>query len=288
MDIGAVITTIAIAGLIGVMIAMGSTLQVTDFRRVLTQPRALLLGVAGQILLLPAVAASIAIILDLSPALSVGLVVISACPGGAPSNAVCAISKGDVALSVTLTAISSLAAFLTVPLLVGAAIDQFLGEDTRLQLPFWSTAARIFLTTFLPVVTGMALARWVPMVAEAIRRPLFIGGFGIVLITSLLFVFSMIELLTSIEALLAVVMLNVLMMSLAFALGRGLGLTEQETRSVTVEVGMQNISMAIVVIIGILNAPELLAPTFFYLPMAYVTGLGFAWLVRRYRSPVLA
>ncbi|MCF6433541.1 bile acid:sodium symporter family protein [Leisingera sp. MMG026] len=288
MDIGAIITSIALAGLVSVMFSMGTSLSAADFLRVLRQPKALFLGITGQILLLPLAAAGIAIAMDLSPAASVGLMVIAACPGGAPSNAVCAVARGDVALSVSLTAVASVLAFLTVPFIIGLGIEFFLGESTTLHLPFWETAFRIFLTTFLPVVSGIVVGAVAPVFAVKVRRPMFIGGFVTILITSLLFVAGRMHLISAFDAFGAVVVLNVLMMGLAFVLGRMARLKEDETRAVTVEVGMQNISMSIVVIMGILNAPELLGPTFFYLPWAYVTGLGFAFLVRKLRAPALA
>ncbi|MBQ4826317.1 bile acid:sodium symporter family protein [Leisingera sp. HS039] len=288
MDIGAIITSIALAGLVSVMFSMGTSLSAADFLRVLRQPKALFLGITGQILLLPLAAAGIAIAMDLSPAASVGLMVIAACPGGAPSNAVCAVARGDVALSVSLTAVASVLAFLTVPFIIGLGIEFFLGESTTLHLPFWETAFRIFLTTFLPVVSGIVVGAVAPEFAVKVRRPMFIGGFVTILITSLLFVAGRMHLISAFDAFGAVVVLNVLMMGLAFVLGRMARLKEDETRAVTVEVGMQNISMSIVVIMGILNAPELLGPTFFYLPWAYVTGLGFAFLVRKLRAPALA
>ncbi len=288
MDIAAIITTIAIIGLMGVMLAMGTTLRMPDFQRVIQQPRALLLGLTGQMVLLPSVAFGLGLALNLSAPVAVGLIVIASCAGGAPSNAVCAIAKGDVALSVTMTAISSMVAFLTVPVFVSFGVVHYYGEGSSLQLPFWETAARIFLTTFLPVAGGMALGRFAPRIAEAIRRPLFLGGFGVVLITSCFFLISRVEMLTSMEALSAVVVFNLMMMVLAYSLGRAMRLNEAEVRSVTVEIGMPNISMSIVVIMGILNAPELIGPTFFFLPLAYVTGLGFAFLVRRFRAPLLA
>lgn len=288
MDIGAIITSIALAGLMSVMFSMGTSLSAADFTRVLQQPKALFLGIAGQILLLPLAAAGVALAMGLPPATAVGLMVIAACPGGAPSNAVCAIARGDVALSVSLTAVSSVLAFLTVPFIIGLGIGFFLEESATLRLPFWETAFRIFLTTFLPIVSGIMVGAVAPAFAARIRRPIFVGGFVTILITSLLFVAGRMHLISAFDAFGAVVVLNVLMMGLAFALGRMARLNESETRAVTVEVGMQNISMSIVVIMGILNAPELLGPTFFYLPWAYVTGLGFAYLVRRFRAPVLA
>lgn len=285
-DIGEIIGGFATFGLMLIMFSMGLALEVGDFVRVVTRPRAALIGLVGQLLLLPAVALAICLLLDLEPAVAIGLMVLSACPGGPTSNAISVMADGDAALSVTLTAISSFIAFLTAPFVIGLALAHFQIEGRSLSIPFVETSARIFFTTVVPVSLGMLLiarASWL----GAHRTRIFAFGLSLVLGASALLLVGRSDLLNSWQAAASAVALNVTMMFLAYALARIVVRDEAASRSITIEVGLQNVSLALVIIVGSLQMAEALSPTLFYLPVAYVTGFGFA-LAARGRAPQMA
>ncbi|MEM9173943.1 MAG: bile acid:sodium symporter [Myxococcota bacterium] len=278
--IGRVVSGVATFSLMLIMLSMGLALEAADFLRVLRRPRAAVLGLFGQLLLLPVVAFGLAHLLDLDPILAIGLMVLAACPGGATSNAISVMARGDAALSVSLTAVSSFVAFLTAPFVIGLALEQFQVDGRSLSIPFVESSLQIFGSTVLPVVLGMFLrdrAIWL----RTRRRQIFNVGLTLVLTCSGILLLGRFTLLDSGQAALAAVALNVVMMALAWAMARALLDDEAATRSITIEVGLQNVSLALVIIVSFLDVLEALAPTLFYLPCAYVTGFGFAWLVRR-------
>ena len=148
--------TVAVA-LILIMLSMGLELGIDDFRRILSIPRPVLVGLASQLLLLPCLGFAFARFSGLPPELAVGVVIITACPGGAPSNIFTYIAGANVALSVTLTAVSSMITIVTIPLWVNLGLGIFLGEYEELQLPALQTSARLLVITIIPVSIGMAV-----------------------------------------------------------------------------------------------------------------------------------
>jgi len=163
------------------MCAMGMTLAPRDFARVFAQPRAFVLGAAGQLLLLPAVAIAIAAALGLSHELAVGLMLIAACPGGITSNTLAWLARGDTALSISLTALSSLLAFATVPLVLGFGL-RVLGESAgAVSVPLLETAVTLAGTTALPVVLGMAFGSRYPDAAVRWAPRLLMGSTSVLL-----------------------------------------------------------------------------------------------------------
>ena len=278
-QVSEIVGNIATFGLMLIMFSMGVMLHVRDFINVIKTPRASVLGLVGQILLLPIIAFVICYLMELPATLAIGLMVLSACPGGPTSNAISMIAGGDTALSITLTALSGLIAFITAPLVMNFSLSYFQIQSVQLELPFIETSVRIFCTTVVPVCLGMYLGGKFPNL-EAYRQTIFRVGFGLVITTSLLLLIARSELLGSTHAMFAALFLNVAMMGLAYLLGRLLLKQEAQVRTITVEVGLQNVSLAIVIVLTTLKVFEMLSPTLFYLPIAYVTGFGFAYLMR--------
>ncbi|MDG1443593.1 MAG: hypothetical protein P8R02_13035 [Pseudomonadales bacterium] len=279
-QVAEIVGNIATFGLMLIMFSMGIMLRVRDFINVVKKPAASLLGLVGQILLLPIMAFGICYLMELPAVLAIGLMVLSACPGGPTSNAISMIAGGDIALSITLTALSGLFAFITAPLVMSFSLNYFQIPGAQLELPFIQTSARIFFTTVVPVCVGMYLGGRFPNL-EDYRQTIFRSGFGLVITTSLLLLIARSELLGSVQAMFAALLLNVSMMGLAYLIGSLLLKQEKQARTITVEVGLQNVSLAIVIVLTTLEVFEMLAPTLFYLPIAYVTGFGFAYLMRK-------
>ena len=140
-----------------IMFTLGLTLTLADFRRVAVQPKDFLIGALCQIVLLPLVGFLLVTIWPLDPALAVGVIIIAACPGGATSSLLTYLAKGDTALAVSLTAVSSLLTVVTLPLFVGAAVVHLMGGTDAPDLPVGRTVGGIFAIITVPVAIGMAI-----------------------------------------------------------------------------------------------------------------------------------
>ena len=144
-----------------IMFGMGISLRPLDFKKIVKSPKVVAIGICAQMLLLPLTAFIIAIALKLPPEIAVGLIIIALAPGGATSNMFTYISKGDVSLSITLTAIVSLIAPFSIPILAGLSMNYFMDSNTAFNLPIVKTIVQLLVITVLPVVLGMfVLSRW--------------------------------------------------------------------------------------------------------------------------------
>ena len=137
-----------------VMLGMGLGLMPADFRRVTRQPKAVAVGLICQMVLLPLLGVLLAVLIPMQPAIAVGLIILAACPGGPSSNLMTYLARGDVALSVTLTAMSSLLTVFTIPVIANLALQHFMGQQSAIALPVGSTMLQIFLITLLPIAIG--------------------------------------------------------------------------------------------------------------------------------------
>lgn len=280
MSIAEAIGHFATFGLVLMMISMGMALSVGDFLRVLAKPVGMILGLIGQIVMLPIAAFAICILLELPAVVAVGLIVLACCPGGATSNAITEIARGDTALSISLTAVSSFITFISAPIIIATALSYLNLDGRTVELPFIDTSIRIFLTTVIPVSLGIWLGAKFPRGSAAHRMKVFYFGFTIVISASILLFVGRRQVLDSWEALIGAASLNVSMMIIAFILASLFMREKRGARSICIEVGLQNISLALVIVLSAFGDLEMLAPIIFYLPIAYVTGFGFAFLAR--------
>lgn len=257
-----------------IMLGMGLGLTPDDFKRILVNPKGVILGLGAQLILLPVVGFILANLFPLSPELAVGVIIIAACPGGPTSNLMTYLAKGNVALSITLTAISSLITVFTIPLIVNRAMQQFLGEATTLQLPFLTTVLQIAVITLIPVSIGMVLNHTTPKLAANLERwvkwlSLFFLGLIIVglLVKERANVGSFF---------LQVGWVTLALMGLTMALGYAIAslakLDSRSTAAITIEVGLQNGTLAI----AIASAPTFLNTPSMAIPAAIYSLLMFA------------
>lgn len=245
----------------GIMLGMGLSLSGRDFRALLEQPRAVLVGLAGQMLLLPLVALLITALFPLPPAIAVGIILLAACPGGITSNAIVFAARADTALSITLTGLSSVLVAITLPLWVGFGIERHYGANTEISLPFQATATRLGLITLLPVSLGMMGRRLSPSRAAACTA--FFRFFSItgILFMCLTSTYYNRELLLD-AALVAKVLLASLAMlggtmGMGYALSCLCALGRTQGLSIVIEIGVQNIAMVMLVALGMLNNPAI-------------------------------
>ena len=153
-----------------IMLGMGLGLTLDDFKRVLVEPKAVIIGLIAQLIMLPVVGFFLASIFPLDPELAVGLMILTACPGGSTSNMVTYLVKGNIALSITLTAISSLITVFTIPFVVNFSMTHFMGKEVAIQLPFVKTVVQIAVITLIPITIGMLLHRYMPKFAMTVEK----------------------------------------------------------------------------------------------------------------------
>ncbi|MBD0386658.1 MAG: bile acid:sodium symporter family protein [Nostoc sp. C3-bin3] len=271
-----------------IMLGMGLTLTLEDFKRVVIYPKAVVIGLVAQLIMLPIVGFGIASVFPLNPQLAVGVMILAACPGGPTSNMITFLAAGDVALSVTLTAISSLITVFTIPLVINFSMQTFLGEGTTLQLPFLSTVLQIAVITLLPVGIGMIAKRYAPGLADKVDKPVkWLSLFFLaVVITGVLLRERNNFISYVIDVGWATLVLNVVTMALGFAIATLTRLGEKSVTAITIEVGIQNGTLAIAIASTptLLNAPTMAIPGAIYSLLMFVTGAGFAWWTSRRQS----
>lgn len=260
-------------GLILIMFGMGLGLTAGDFKRVLLSPKAKLLGLAMQLLALPAIAFVLATAFRLPGDLATGLMLVAACPGGPTSNIISHLSRGDTALSVTLTAFSSVIAVFTLPLVVGGAMAHFMGDAAVIRLPFGKTLVQLLVVTVVPIVLGMVVHARCPRFSERMARP--VNVISLVFLAVIIFaaVLKEQELGKQIAAAgSAVVALNVAGMAAGFGAATLFRLPRPQCVTISIEVGIQNATLALAIALGILESPRLAIPAVVYGLLMFATG----------------
>jgi len=218
------------------MFTMGMTLRVADFSRVLKMPTVIVIGVLMQFLLMPLFGWILALAFSLPPLLAAGLILVGSCPGGTASNVICFLSKGDVALSVTLTAISTLLAFLATPLLTWL----YVGES--IDVPVLKMLLTILKIVLLPVLAGVVINTYLGDHLERIKPGLpVLSVFAIVTVIAIVTALNANNLMQLTSVIIIAVMLhNLFGLAAGYFLTRAMGYDIQTARTLAIEVGMQN------------------------------------------------
>lgn len=230
------------------MFDLGLSLRGEDFALLLRRPRAVLVGVLGQIVLLPVCAYCLGLLLNLPPVFMIGFMLIACCPGGSSSNVFSKLAKGDVALSVSLTAISSLLTLLTMPVLMQTVASAF-GRDVQIHLPVGNLLIQNLLTMLLPILIGLWIRHKWQQVALRISAVLSRLAFPLLMLLAALFFIGHRATIVEYFPLLGLgtTALLITCILLAFVLGAVFRLQKTERRTIVIEVGMQNAAQAIAV-----------------------------------------
>jgi len=269
--------------LIIVMLGMGLTLKISDFKRVITFPKAGFLGIAGQIILLPIMALIFISLIPMPPEIAIGIIVLSACPGGIVSNIIVFSGKADTALSVTLTAINSFVTVFSIPFIVQAGLIFVLGEGEAPDLPVLKLMGMLFGMTVFPVGLGMIIGAKKP--ALAVRyEPLFRKAGTILIILFIIFavwgeIDFVLENLASVAPL--ALFFNLVMMTIGFFLAHLFSLELLQKITITVEIGVQNNILAFLVALTILNNKQYMTFAAFYGILMLFTAFGFVTYMRK-------
>jgi len=262
-----------------IMFSLGLGLSLSDFTRVFSKPRDFLIGLFFQIIVLPIVALIIVMFWPLSPELAIGVMILAAAPGGVTSNVLTSFAKGNIALSISLTAINSILCVITVPLILMMSLTVLdMGSINEGQSLF-SVASQMFLIVTIPVLIGVLLSG-VLSLFEKIAKNISIILFVLVLIGAIL---SQRENVVSYFAQAGLVMLflNVIMMIIVFFLSKSFNASKDTFRCWLMEVGLQNGTLAIVVANTFFASTVYLIPAAIYSLIMYATALPLIYFLRR-------
>jgi BASS family bile acid:Na+ symporter len=262
-----------------IMCSLGLTLTRADFRRVFVAPRGVAIGMLNLALISPLLALAMASLFDLQPELAVGLVLLGASPGGLMANMLTHLSRGDTALSVTMTAISSVGAAITVPVFLGLATTHF-GADVG-DVSMAGVVARVLAITILPVAIGMELRRRWPERVEAayprVRR-FSLALFAVVVLGAIVSENDTVrENLAEVAG--AALALNLAAMALSYGISKLTRLDDRQSTAIALELGIHNSALAIAV--GASLAAEVAIPAAVYSSFMLFTGGAFAWAMSR-------
>jgi BASS family bile acid:Na+ symporter len=264
-----------------IMFGMGLSLSPVDFKRVAVYPKAATLGILNQIVILPLVGFVLLLLIPMrTPELAVGIMILAACPGGPTSNLISHISKGDTALSITLTAISSLIVVITIPLIVNFSLRYFMQHNEYVPLPVFDTIVKVIIITLIPVVIGMITKAKAPLFSARMERPVKIMS-GL-----LLFVIIIAAILNDRENFLGffaqagpvALALNVAMLAVGYFTAKLARLQVSQSITISVESGIQNGTLGIAIAATLLKNPTMtISPAIYSLIMFMTAGIIIAW-----------
>ncbi len=259
-----------------IMLGMGLGLEWADFRRVTLYPKAVFTGLFSQLVLLPVTALLVVFGLGMDPVLGLGLMVLAFCPGGATSNLITHLSKGDTALSITLTALSSTVTVFTLPYLINWVSNMLLGEGQFVALPVGKTMVQILLITILPVAIGMVLRKYSPGFAQKADKPVRIASVVFIVLVILGIAIKEKDNIPTFfaQAGLAGLLLNVGSMAAGWIMSTAMNLVKPQRTTVIIETGIQNGTLAIAITAGLMGNETMAIPAAIYsLIMFFTAGL---------------
>lgn len=269
-----------------VMFGLGLTLTVGDFRRVVTAPKAALIALGVQMLLLPVLCFGLVVLFELPPVLAVGMMLLAASPGGTTANLFSYLARGDVALNITLTAINSVLAAVTLPIVVSVSIGYFMGGQADVGMPP-DKMIQVVAIVLVPVAVGMWVHSRFRGFAERMRRPVKIASMVILAVVIVLAVLGAYEVLLANAVSIGSVSLLLCGLSLAagYWIPRSAGVSRAQSVSSTYEVGIHNSTLAITVALSVIGSAEMAVPPAIYGLLMYVPALATLYLFNLRKEP---
>ena len=269
-----------------IMLGLGLSLRTEDFTRVIKQPKAALIGLCAQVVALPFIALLVAVLFKLPPELAVGLMIISFAPGGATSTLFTNLAKGDAALSISLTAVTSLITPFTLPLFTVLAMNYFMGNGEVFELPVLKIIMQLVAISVLPVMIGMlVLSKW----QNAARK-----ADAVIRVFSIVFLFLIIAAIILdnktqmadffLATGLATLTLNILVLALGYGLALFFKLSRAQAVSIGYEVGLQNGTLALLVAGTLIGNSTMMIPAVTYSILMFFTGLLFGAILKKLSS----
>lgn len=264
-----------------IMLGLGLDLTLADFRRIGRHPKAVAIALVCQVVVLPAICFGLVLAFDLEPLLAIGMLLLAASPGGTTANLFSHLFRGDVALNISLTAINSILALVTLPLITNAAIDHF-DQGDSVSLPF-GEVVQVFAIVLVPVGIGMAVRASRPAFAERMDRPVRIGS---AVILAALVLGILVDQRDNVADYLAEVgLVAALFCAISLVLGyvvpRALGVRDDQAIASSMEIGVHNGTLAIFVAVEVLDSTEVSVPAAVYSIVMFVLATVWGLVVTR-------
>ena len=277
-----IVTKIAPIALTLIMLGLGLGLSVKDFTRIIRTPKDFFVGFLSQLVLLPIVALGIAILLNLPPAIAVGLMIIAAAPGGVTSNVMTKFANGDVALSISLTAVVSLISIISVPFIVINSAS-ILGVPISKEISITSVSLKMALVVTVPVLIGILIRGFAEnFISSKINIINRISGWLFVFVFVAIWIEERNNIFTYLaQAGLAVLILNIVMMILAYFIAKKFVSGVAQQKCIALECGLQNGTLAVFVATLIFDDIAYVVPTGAYALIMYLTGFIFIYILRK-------
>ena len=277
-----IVTKIAPIALALIMLGLGLGLSVKDFTRIIRTPKDFFVGFLSQLILLPIVALGIAILLNLPPAIAVGLMIIAAAPGGVTSNVMTKFANGDVALSISLTAVVSLISIISVPFIVINSAS-ILGVPISKEISITSVSLKMALVVTVPVLIGILIRGFAEnFISSKINIINRISGWLFVFVFVAIWIEERNNIFTYLaQAGLAVLILNIVMMILAYFIAKKFVSGVAQQKCIALECGLQNGTLAVFVATLIFDDIAYVVPTGAYALIMYLTGFIFIYILRK-------
>jgi len=269
-------TIILGSSLIIIMLGMGLSLVIDDFKRIVVYPKAIFVGLTNQLILLPLIGFTIASIFPLKPEIAIGIMILAACPGGPTSNLIAHLAKGDTALSVTLTALSSFITLLTIPFIVNFALIHFLDKGQMIRLNVIETIIRIFVIIVIPIIIGMIIRRFKESFALRMAKPVRIASGIVIALVIIGIVIKERENFVSYfqQAGIVAAVLNITTMVVGYYSSKLFKITDKRAVSISIESGIQNGTLGITIAVVLLGSTAFaITPAVYSLIMFFTGGV---------------
>lgn len=270
-----------------IMVTLGMTLTFADFRRIATQPKPVFIGLFCQMVLLPLLGFAVAGIFGLTAVYAISLILLAVSPDGATSNLIIHAGDGDRALGITLTAITNMLAFLTIPFGLGIAYEMYGTGALDIDFPVVDTMVQVAVITLIPTLIGMGIRVWKPEFAENSKRwsKTFATAFLFLVILALIVQNWDVIVRDGPRFAPAFIVLNVASLIVGYYVPKFLGVDYVQSMTIAIETGLQNSTVSITVAITLLNNNEMAVIPGLYAIWMYVTGFALAfWMTRRSRK----
>lgn len=268
-----------------IMLGLGLSLTIDDFKRVVQYPKAILIGLISQMIILPVICFFIVRLFGLSPELAVGLMLLAASPGGPTANLYSHLYKGDVALNISLTAVNSLISLFTLPFIVNFAIDYFLNSGQVIPMQF-KKVIEVFAIVLIPVSFGMLLKSKVPALSVKLNKPVkVLSALFLVLIIAGVVYQERVNILSYFKMVgSAALVFNILSMAIGYYLPKLLKTGEIQAIAIGMEIGIHNGTLAIYIALSVIGNSMMSVPPAIYSLIMFFTAAAFGFLVNKNRK----
>lgn len=285
MNMG-IITVLLPLALAIIMIGLGLELTLNDFKRVSKHPKAVLIALFCQLVILVGVAFILCKVLSLPPLLAVGLMLLAASPGGSTANLFSYLFKGDIALNISLTAINSVVAAVTLPLIMNFSILHFMQENQQIALPL-SKIVQVFAIIIVPVGIGMLIRHYAPKLTEKLNKPLRIFAVIFLIAIIVLAIFAerqnIATYLTQVG--LATALFCAFSLTIGYFVPRLLGISSTQARACAFEIGIHNSTLAMTIALTVMANTTIAMPAAVYSIFMYLFAAAFGFIITRSKQP---